>query len=52
VDTLIFGLLLVTAWLLMRGAGRQTALWLFAAGLVATLVLFNYHVTESLPLEF
>lgn len=52
VDTLIFALLLVTAWLIVRGASRQIVLWLFAAGLVATFVLFQHHVTESLPLEF
>jgi len=52
VDTLIFGLLLATAWVIVRGANRQTVLWLFAAGLVATLLLFNHHATESLPLEF
>jgi hypothetical protein len=52
VDTLIFGLLLVTAGMIMRGASRQIVLWLFAAGLAATLLLFRFHVTESLPLEF
>ena len=51
-DTLIFGLLLVTAWLIMRGTSRQAVLWLFAVGLGATLLLFQLHVTERLPLEF
>ena len=51
-DTLIFGLLLVTAWLIVRGASRRAVLWLFAIGLGATLLLFRLHVTERLPLEF
>jgi len=52
VDTLIFGLLLVTAWLIMRGTRRQAVLWLFAVGLGATFLLFQTDVTDRLPLEF
>lgn len=52
VDTLIFILLLVTAWTIVRGRSRTAVLWLFAGSLVAVLLLFNHHVTDKLPLNF
>lgn len=51
-DTLIFGLLLFTAWTIVRGGTRHTVLWLFGASVLAVLLLFNRHVTDKLPLNF
>lgn len=51
-DTLIFGLLLYTAWTVVRGGSRVKVLLAFAAGVVAVLLLFNHHVTDKLPLNF
>jgi hypothetical protein len=52
VDTLIFGLLLFAAWTVFKAGSRGLILWLFGAGLLATLLVFKHHVTESLPLNF
>jgi hypothetical protein len=52
VDTLIFGLLLYAAWAVFKGSSRVLILWLFVAGLLATLFVFNHHVTDKLPLNF
>jgi hypothetical protein len=51
-DTLIFGLLLYAAWAAFKGSSRVLILWLFLAGLLATLFVFNHHVTDELPLNF
>lgn len=51
-DALIFGLLLFAAWTIVRGGARHTMLWLFGAGVLAVLLLFNHHVTDKLPLNF
>ena len=52
VDTLIFGLLLVAAWAVFQARSRALILWLFVAGVLATLFVFNHHVTDPLPLNF
>lgn len=52
VDTLIFGLLLYAVWAVFKGSSRILILWLFAAGLLAMLCVFNHHVTDKLPLNF
>lgn len=50
-DTIIF-LLIGGTLLAMRGQRRWLALGLFFAALVATIFLFNHHVTSQLPLHF
>jgi hypothetical protein len=52
VDTLIFGVLLYAAWAVFKGSSRVLILWLFVAGLLATLFVFNHHMTDPLPLNF
>ena len=52
VDTFIFVLLFSAAWVIWRGGSRRAVLWLFAVSLVAVLLLFKHHVTDSLPLNF
>jgi hypothetical protein len=52
VDILIMILLLVTAILAYRGLRARVIISLWALTLVATLLLFNYHVTSSLNLNF
>jgi hypothetical protein len=52
VDTLIFGVLLYSAWAVFKGSSRVLILWLFVAGLMATLFVFNHHMTDPLPLNF
>ena len=49
-DTIIF-LLILASLLTMRGR-RRWVLALFFAALTATLLLFNYHATSRLPLNF
>lgn len=51
-DTIIFIVLLVTAVMIFRGAGRATTIALWALGLVLALVLFKIHATSSLDLSF
>jgi hypothetical protein len=50
-DTIIF-LLIGGTLLAMRGQRRWLAMGLFFAALTATLLLFRYHVTSQLPLNF
>jgi len=50
-DTIIFLLILAALLALWAGRGRL-GLALFVVSLVATLLLFNYHVTSALPLSF
>jgi hypothetical protein len=50
-DTIIFVLILATLIALWTGR-RRLGLALFAVSLVATLLLFNHHVTSSLALQF
>ncbi|MBL8799744.1 MAG: hypothetical protein JNM56_38030 [Planctomycetia bacterium] len=50
-DTIIF-LLIGGTLLAMRGPRRWLTLALFFTALVATVLLFNHHVTSSLPLNF
>lgn len=50
-DTIIF-LLILAALLAMRGPQRWLVLGLFFAALAATVLLFNFHVTSRLPLNF
>jgi hypothetical protein len=52
VDILIMILLLVLALLIWRGANRGVVIALWVVGLVATIGLFNYHVTSTLDLSF
>jgi hypothetical protein len=52
VDTLIFGLLLYASWAVFKGSSRALILWLFVAGLLAMLFVFNHHATDKLPLSF
>jgi hypothetical protein len=51
VDTLIF-LLILSTLLAMAAGKRPLALGLFAASLLATLLLFGGHVTSPLNLNF
>jgi hypothetical protein len=50
-DTIIF-LLIFGTLLAMRGRSRGLVLALFFAALTATVLLFNHHVTNRLPLNF
>lgn len=50
-DTLIF-LTIFAAFLAMRAGRRRLALGLFGVALLATLVLFGSHLTNTLPLNF
>ena len=51
-DTIIFLLILATGWAVLRRWTRVRILGLWAVSLVASLLLFNHHLTSSLPLEF
>jgi len=51
VDTIIFLSILVTL-LAMRAGKRSLSLGLFLVSLIATLLLFNLHVTSSLKQNF
>ena len=51
-DTIIFALIFGTLVLILRGAGRWLVLAGFAACLVASLLLFAYHATDPLDLNF
>lgn len=50
-DTIIFVLILVSFVAFWVGRHRL-GLVLFAVSLVAMLLLFNHHVTSTLPLSF
>jgi hypothetical protein len=50
VDTIIF--LLIFAALLAQRGPRWLVLALYFTALAATVLLFNHHVTEPLPLNF
>jgi hypothetical protein len=50
-DTILF-LLLFATLLAMRQRRRWLVLVLFLSSLVLTLVVFRYHVTSELPLNF
>ncbi len=52
VDIIIMILLLVTAILAYRGIRARAIISLWGVSLVATLLVFNYHVTSSLNLNF
>ena len=45
-------LLLVTVVAVYRGARPRVVILLWVVGLVATLLLFRYHVTSPLDLSF
>ncbi|MCF2527854.1 DUF5993 family protein [Yinghuangia soli] len=51
-DTIIFLLILATAWAVHRNWTRYAVLGLWFASLVASLLLFDHHVTSSLNLEW
>ncbi len=51
-DILIMILLLATAIVTYRGMAARWILSLWTVSLVAMLLLFNYHVTSSLNLNF
>lgn len=51
-DTLIFGLILVTALVIIFRPKRTLVLSLFAVSFVATAYLFAHHVTSVLELSF
>lgn len=50
--TILFAVLLVAGWLIVRGSGRGTVLAAWTVSLCAILLLFNYHVGAKLPLNF
>jgi hypothetical protein len=50
-DTIIFVLIFFT-FLAMRTRKRWLALTLYFVSLAATMLLFNYHVTSELNLNF
>jgi hypothetical protein len=51
-DTLIFGLLLVTTLAVIRSRPRREILALFAVSMLAMVLLFNHHATSSLNFRF
>lgn len=50
-DTIIFVLIFLT-FLAMRTRRRWLVLTLYFVSLAATMLLFNYHVTSQLDLNF
>ena len=52
VDILIMVVLLATAVAVYRGARSPVVLSLWVVALVASLLLFRYHVTSPLTLSF
>ncbi len=51
-DTLIFGLFAVVAFLIIRGGSRLVVIGGWALATVAAFLLFLHHVTSVLPLNF
>lgn len=51
-DTIIFLLILATAWATYRNWARFAVIGLWLVSLVAGLLLFNHHITSSLDLEW
>lgn len=50
--TILFGLILVTAVLVLRGASRAQVLAAYAVSVLAVLLLFRHHMTDPLGLNF
>ncbi|MFN8125270.1 MAG: DUF5993 family protein [Candidatus Nanopelagicales bacterium] len=51
-DIIILVLLMITAFLIVRGAKRGLIISLWVISLILMLGLFRYHVTSALDLSF
>lgn len=51
-DTIIFGLILAAALIIIFSEKRWLAVVSYTVAFIATAFLFSHHVTSVLPLEF